>query len=102
MSRIPVEVLRAEVQAAGLQPYELAAELGWRDRRGWIDTQRVERVLGLHAYQAGHRGPQIRTGVNYATACRIRDVVHAHTEAVARTAPGQTTDATVIATGEKR
>jgi hypothetical protein len=97
MSRVPVEKLRAEVTAAGLEPYELAAMLGWTDRRGWIDSERVERILGLRTYQAGHRAPQLRHGVNWATAQTIRDALAAN--AAAQTHPGQDTDATA-ATGE--
>jgi hypothetical protein len=56
--RIPVDKLRAEVDAAGIDAYELAAELGWRDKRGWIDAERVKRILGQHTYQAGRRAPE--------------------------------------------
>jgi hypothetical protein len=95
-TRIPVERLRAEVDAAGIDAYELAAELGWRDKRGWIDAERVKRILGQHTYQAGRRAPETRQGVNYATAERIREVLRAHA-APSRTQPGQNT----AATGEK-
>jgi hypothetical protein len=95
-TRIPVERLRAEVDAAGIDAYELAAELGWRDKRGWIDAERVKRILGQHTYQAGRRAPETRQGVNYATAERIREALRQHA-APSRTQPGQNT----AATGEK-
>lgn len=95
MTRIPVETLAAEVHAAGLDAYELAALLDWRDKRGWIDSERVERILGQRTYQAGHRAPQQRQGVNYATAERIRAALQAHADhaAASQTQPGQNTDA---------
>lgn len=81
MSRVPVDKLRAEVQASGLDSYELAALMGWRDNRGWIDTARVNRVLGLTRYAEGHgHGATIRQGVNWATAQAIRATLDAHAE----------------------
>jgi hypothetical protein len=81
MSRVPVDKLRAEVQASGLDPYELAALMGWRDKRGWIDTARVNRILGLTRYAEGHgHGPAIRQGVNWATAQTIRHALDDYAE----------------------
>jgi hypothetical protein len=79
--RVPVEKLRAEVEAAGLDAYELAAELGWRDRRGWVDSARVQRLLGERSYQRGGASSSaVRRGVNWTTAERVREAIRARTQ----------------------
>lgn len=74
--RVPVAVLRAEVEAAGFTPLELAKALGWRHKGRTCDTERVKRTLGLLRHAKGHGYDDApRKAVNAATAERIRSVL---------------------------
>lgn len=68
---IPTQILREALERSGMTVVELARALDWNDNRGFPDTHRLRRQLGLSWQQDGRGYRTYRRTVNYQRAVEI-------------------------------
>lgn len=72
--RIPVEPFRdaaLEVVESGRMTWsDICKAMGWISRKGFADTTRLKRVLGITA-QSRPEGAPFNRSIKYDTACRV-------------------------------